>query len=197
MRLSVRGRLSVRRGAALVLVAALGPVVAASGAWACVGIVSLTTSAATVAPGATVTVYGKEFAQGAPVLIHLDTPSGAVLATVPPPTTTMTSQFTAQVTIPAGTSPGSHLLVATQDEHNMNGGIPARAQIFVGTAPLAPAAPASRPPSVITTSGPGAGSLALIAMGVAAAGLTVVGASLAVAGRRREGARPATGPARG
>src|SRR5260370_41644236 len=41
-------------------------------AWACVGLVSLSTNSPTVQAGGSLTVIGKEFAQKAPVLIHLD-----------------------------------------------------------------------------------------------------------------------------
>lgn len=67
---------------ALAAVAVLEP---AGLAWACVGLMSLTTDSSTVQPGGTVTVLGKEFAQDEPIEIHLDSPTGPVLATVPPP----------------------------------------------------------------------------------------------------------------
>ncbi|PZR81882.1 MAG: hypothetical protein DLM65_05030, partial [Candidatus Aeolococcus gillhamiae] len=169
------------------MVAATGTIaiVPAALAWACVGLVSLTTSSPTVQPGGTVTVFGKEFAQGAPVLIHLDSITGPVLATAPPPATTMTSQFSLPVPIPPDVPIGQHLLVATQDEHNMNGGNPARAVIYVGTTPPAPAPAAARPAKLAVESDPGAGALVLIALGVAVVSLLLVGLLMAVTSRRR------------
>jgi hypothetical protein len=159
--------------------------VPAAWAWACVGLVSLTTSPATVQPGGTVNVVGKEFAQGAPVLIHLDSSTGPVLATAPPPTTTMTSVFTVPVTIPPDVPIGQHLLVATQDYHNMNAGAPARAIISVGTAPPPAPGPAPRPATVAADSGPSVGFLALVGAVVAAAGLVLFSFVLLATSRRR------------
>jgi hypothetical protein len=151
-------------------------------AWACVGLVSITTSSATVQPGDTLTVAGKEFAAKSPVLIRLDSFTGPVLATAPPPTSTMTSQFKIAVTIPADVAAGPHFLVATQDEHDMNGGNPARALFYVGTAAPATGAPAARPGTLIADKGLGLGILALIALAVAGLSLFLV---LSVLTRRR------------
>jgi hypothetical protein len=168
--------------------AALGVAVPAALAWACVGLMSLTVSAASVAPGGTVTVFGKEFAQGAPVDIHLDSATGPVLATAPAPTDTMTSQFNVRVTIPANVPTGQHVLVATQAYHYMNSGAPARATIYVGTAAPAPAEPGARPANVVFDSGPSGASLALMGFAVAAVLLLVAGLWSLAATRRQ--ARP-------
>src|SRR5215469_8486293 len=122
---------------------ALAVMVPVATAWACIGLVSLTTSSNTVQAGGTINVTGKEFAAGAPIMIHLDTIDGPILATAPAPTGTMTSTWTIPVTIPVGTSSGAHLLIATQAEHNMNGGNPARAVVYVNTSAPAQAAPAA------------------------------------------------------
>ncbi len=154
-------------------VAAVACIVPAGLAWGCVGLMSLTTNASTVQPGGTVTVFGKEFAQGAPIEIHLDSRTGPVLATVPPPTDTMTSQWNVVVTIPPGTPAGDHVLVATQAYHYMNAGVPARAAIHVGagTPPSVPVP--NRPARITADSGPSAVSLILIGLAVAAVGLGV------------------------
>jgi hypothetical protein len=167
----------------------MGVMATAATAWACVGLVSLTATPNSVAPGGTVTVVGKEFAAKAPVLIHFDSITGPVLATFPSPgPSTMTSQFTLMVTIPADASTGPHVLVATQDEHNMNGGNPARAVIYVGTS--APAANASggaagRATNLVANSGIGLGSLTIIAVGVAVVCLFIAGLVFLIVGRRR------------
>ena len=172
------------RSRAVGVVAAMAVFVPAAIAWACVGLMSLTTSSSSVQPGGTVTVFGKEFAQGAPIEIHLDSPTGPVLATVPAPTDTMTSQWDVVVTIPASTPTGQHFLVATQAYHYMNTGAPARAAISVGVPAPAPAAPAARPAKVSIESGPSAISLVLISLAVAAVGLAVAGAWTAASARR-------------
>ncbi|HEX3621528.1 MAG TPA: hypothetical protein VHT97_04355 [Acidimicrobiales bacterium] len=146
----------------------------------------MTTVSPTVQPGGTVTVIGREFAQGAPVEIHLDSPTGPLLTTAPPPTTTMTSKFNWDVPIPANTPFGQHILFAVQNYHNMNASVP-RSVIYVGVLPPAAAAPAPRPASLGVGSGPSGVSLVLLGLGVAAAGLIVAGLwSLAAGGRRSD-----------
>lgn len=168
------------------LVAAAGVVVPAGLAWACVAVMSLTTVSPTVQPGGTVTVIGREFAQGAPVEIHLDSPTGPLLTTAPPPTTTMTSKFNWDVPIPANTPYGQHVLFAVQNYHNMNASVP-RSVIYVGVQPPPAAAPAARPASLAVGSGPSGVSLVLLGLGVAAAGLILAGLWNLAAGGRRSG----------
>ncbi len=93
---------------AVAMVTCVALLLTAGLASACVAVVSLTNSSPSVEPGGTVTVTGREFAMAVPVLIHLDSPTGPVLATVPPPEDTMTSSFTVTVrsrrtSPPAGT----------------------------------------------------------------------------------------------
>ena len=161
-------------------------------AWACVGLVSLTTSSPTVQAGGSLTVIGKEFAQKAPVLIHLDSMTGPVLvtATGTPATSTMTSKFEVAVTIPSNVSAGPHLLIATQDEHDMNGGNPARAVIYVGTSAPAPAALASRSGTLVADRGLGVATLALIGLATAAVALVLACLVFALVTRGRAGAVP-------
>jgi hypothetical protein len=161
-------------------------------AWACVGLVSLSTSSPNVQAGGTLTVIGKEFAQKAPVLIHLDSITGPVLvtATGTPATSTMTSKFEVALTIPSSVSAGPHLLIATQDEHDMNGGNPARAVIYVGTAAPAPTAAASRPVTLLADKGLSAVTLALIGLAVAGVGLLLAWLVFRVVTRRRAEAVP-------
>ncbi len=164
-----------RRGWAigLVIAAVMAIILPVGFAWACVGLVSLSTSSPTVQAGGTVTVIGKEFAQKAPVSIHLDSITGPVLvtATGTPATSTMTSKFEVALTIPSTVSSGPHVLIATQDEHDMNGGNPARAIVYVGTTEPAPAAPASRPGTLLANKGLGVATLALIGLAAAGVGL--------------------------
>ena len=180
---------SLRRWAAGVIIAGTAAMIPAGMAWACVGLVSLTASPTLVQPGGNVTLVGKEFAPGVPVDIHLDSLTGAVIATVPPATVGgMNTQFTANVVLPVNISQGQHVLIATQQEHYMNGGSPARATITVGSA-TAVAAPGARPIGIITSSGPSAGSLVLLGLAVAGAGLFVGGVATAATSHRR---RPQT-----
>jgi hypothetical protein len=135
----------------------------------------LTTGASTVQPGDTLTVFGNSFAQDEPIQIHLDSPTGPLLATVPPPESTMTSQFEVEVTIPADLASGEHLIVATQDYHHMNAGAPARASIFVGTDAPPPPTPEARPAAVVMGSGANLATLVLIGAAVAGGALLLAG----------------------
>jgi hypothetical protein len=179
-------RRSSRRWTIVGMVTAVVVMVPASMVWACVALISLiNTGSQTVQPGGSVTLTGREFAQGAPVDIHLDSPTGPVLATAPPPDTTMTSSFTVNVPIPADVKPGPHVLVATQNYHNMNGGSTARSIIYVGTsAPVIGQAPAARPTKVLVESGPSVTSLILIGLGAAAAGLFLAALWYVIASRQ-------------
>ena len=156
----------------------------------CVAVVSLTNSTRTVQPGGTVSVTGREFAMNVPVTIHLDSPTGPVLATAPPPSSTMNSSFTIDVPIPANIPRGQHFLVAKQDHHDMNSGQPARSVFYVGAAPPTTAAPASRPVAMEASSGPDAGGLILVGLAVMVVALLVSGGL--VAASRRSGGGPGT-----
>lgn len=171
---------------------ALAVAVPAGLAFACVGIMSLTTEVSRIEPGGTVPVTGRGFAQGAPIEIRLDSLTGPLLATAPAPMSTMTSQFTIPVVIPADTSRGQHLLVAVQNYHQMNAGAPARATIQVGAeAPVLGAGEDLRPTALTEGSGPGGGLLLLIGLGVAAAGLLLAGFVSLLASRRQARPEPA------
>ena len=186
-------RRSARVLAGLVAVAAL--VFPAALAWGCVAVVSLTNSTRTVQPGGTVSVTGREFAMNVPVTIHLDSPTGPILATAPPPSSTMNSSFTIDVPIPGNISTGQHFLVAKQDHHDMNSGQPARTVFHVGAAPPTPAAPRSRPVALEVGSGPSATSLILIGLGVMVVGLAASGAWAVASKRRGAGPGASTGGA--
>lgn len=179
-----------RRRLTLAMLAAAAAVVPAGLAWACVAPVSLTVANPSVQPGGTVTVSFKEFGQGAPVDLHLDSTTGPLLGTLAPPTSTMTGSYTMDVTIPPNTTYGTHFLVSVQNYHNMNAGNIARATIYVGTQPPATVGPAVRPAHAEVGSGPSAASLILIGLGVAAALLIVAGAYTLAAGSRRSGPAP-------
>jgi hypothetical protein len=145
--------------------------------YACVGVVGLSATPNSVQPGGTFTLKGMDFVPTAPVQIHLDAIDGPVIATVTQMTGgVMSSRFSQSVTLPSNVSTGQHVLIATQNQHNMNGGNPARAALYVGVPAAGPASPASRPTSVSIDNGPGLGILALIALAAAVVGLIVFGA---------------------
>jgi hypothetical protein len=183
-------RSSRRLAVALAICAAA--VLPAALASACVAVVSLTNRSAAVQPGGTVSVTGREFAMNVPIDIHLDSPTGPVLVTVPPLMSTMNSSFTVDVPIPASITPGEHFFVATQNHHDMNTGQPARSRFFVGTAPPTTAGPA-RPVALEEASGPSAASLILIGLGAMVVALLVVGLWGMASARRSGGGGDTSG----
>ncbi len=175
--------------------AAAVTVITAGMAWACVAVMSLTANPGSVPPGGTVAVTGRNTAPGAVIEIHLDSPTGRLLATVPPHNQSiMQSLWTLQVPIPPDVSPGRHLLVATQDYHNHNAGVPARATIYVGQPAEGAAPPPARPTTLEVGSGPSAATLLMTALGVASVALLLAGLWYLVASRRPS--QPEAQPAR-
>lgn len=167
---------------AVVAAAALVP---AAIAWGCVTVVALTASPQSVQPGETVAVTGWDTAPGAPIEIHLDSATGPLLGTQPAHNNSvMMNKWTLNVPIPADVAAGQHVLVAVQDYHNMNAGMPARATIYVGQPAPGPAQPTARPTTIPASSGPSTASLILIGLGVAAVALIVAGIWSAAASRR-------------
>jgi hypothetical protein len=168
------------------MAAVVAVIVPAGIAWGCVALVGFKVNGSNVVqPGGTVEVWGGEFARGKPVHVRLDSPEGPILATHnDPQPSTMTSQFTLQVPIPANVSPGPHVLVATQEHYDMNVGIPARAAIHVNASPPVAQAPVDRTPVLIESDGPGAAKYVLITLGVAAGGLLLAAAASMIASRR-------------
>ena len=173
------------------MVAAVAVVVPAGLAWGCVALVAFrTTGPGIVQPGGTVEVWGTDVARGKPVHIRLDSPEGPILYTHEnPQPSTMTSNFTVQVPIPADISPGPHVLVATQEHYDMNVGLPARASIYVNSSPPVAPAPADRAAALTVDDPPSAIRYVLIGLGVAAAGLLLAAAASAMASRRPSSAQ--------
>ena len=143
--------------------------------YACVGVVGLTASPSSVQPGGTFVLHGRDFVVTVPVVIHLDTITGPVIATVTQQTGSgvMSSTFTQTVTLPSTVSSGTHVLIATQSQHTMNGGNPARAVIDVGQPAPVASGPEARPAAVTIDSGPGWPVLALVALAAALVGFFV------------------------
>ena len=183
--------MSLGRRLAPVGLAAAAVIVPASIAWACVAPMSLTTSNNQVQPGGTVHIIGRETAPGAGIEIHLDSINGPLLTTVTGQVGGMTAKWEWDVPIPTNIQYGTHVLYAVQKYRNMNSTVP-RATIYVGTQPPAAAKPEARSSSLSVGSGPSGTSLVLLALGVAAAGLLVVGGMSVLAGSRK--AKPETAP---
>ena len=186
-------RFSSRKWIVGMVAGAMAIVIPAGLAWSCVALVAFRVNGSgTVAPGGAVEVFVGEFASGVPVEIRLDSPDGPVLLTTPPPTSTMTGQFTGQVPIPADISPGPHVLVATQSHYDMNVGNTARAAIYVNSSPPVEPTPQERATSLVVDEESSAAGYILISLGVAAAGLLLAAVASMIVARR-----PSPGQAEG
>lgn len=178
-----RWTLGVAGGLAGVTALAIGAVVA----FACIPIAMLNLSPNSVAPGQTVTASIQAITASAtattappPVVFHMDTLNGPVLATG----TTTTFGTTATFTVPANTTTGDHLVIATQvqAQGSSTWGMPARAVMHVSAnGSTAPQSSGSAPVStsnsagLSTSSALSPGILALIGVGVAAVAVSLVG----------------------
>lgn len=177
-----RWTLGVAGGLAGVTALAIGAVVA----FACIPIAMLNLSPNTVAPGQTVTASIQAITASStgtappPVVFHMDTLNGPVLATG----TTTSFGTTATFTVPASTTSGDHLVIATQTltPGSSTWGMPARAVMHVSAnGSTAPQSSGSAPVSTSNTAGLSTSSafspgiLALIAVGVAAVAMSLVG----------------------
>ena len=139
----------MRRKVGLVLVfgAAL-PLAVASVAWACGVLATLTLDKKVAAPGQALTATGRNYANTSPtgasaVSIRLQTRSGQVLSTVAASNGKIEDTFT----LPANTSPGWYVVLATQQNANgtQKAGTPGRTTLRVQSASksaeVVPAAP--------------------------------------------------------
>ena len=162
----------------------LGGVVAllyASTSWACIFLAGITTSAPNVQAGGSLTINGLSFGSN-PVVLHLDSVTGDVLATVTP---NSKGDFSQAVTIPQTAANGQHVIVATEDATGDGGaqGTPARAVFQVGTggstAGVTPAGPVQVDKSA------GVGTLALVGVAVACVGVFIGGLISLLASRSR------------
>ena len=190
----------VRRWAIAGVGSAAAGMLMAAAAWACVSgpVVSLSTINAKA--GQEIGVTGTGFRANDQLLVRFNALDGPVLATVGPPVTGGT--LDTKVTIPAGTKPGSYVLVITQQ--NAAGQMslaPVRAALsVVGDAGANPVLGAQGSAvdntqravglakSDQTVSG---GTLALVALGVGGIGMFLAGMAALFAGRRSSAAEAA------
>jgi hypothetical protein len=168
----------MRRKVGLILVfgAAL-PLAAASVAWACGVLATLTLDTKVASPGQAVSLTGKNYArtdQGAsPVTVRLKSRTGTVLTTV----NTTTGKIADTFTVPASLSPGWYVVVATQNAANgtPKSGTPGRTTLRVqgaqqsATTPVAAPWGSSNPPGPAAQAASAGGGGSLLAILFAAA----------------------------
>lgn len=193
-----------RKFGLLFVFGAVLPLAAASAAWAC-GVLATLTLPPVAAPGATITATGKNYSAptsgtGTPtgasdVTIRLQSRTGRIISTTAPPEG---GRLNKTFTIPADVSPGWYVVLAMQN--NANGtpksGTPGRTTLRIqGAAAGAAASPwsasgPSGPASSQSASGQGGG--AMLPMGLAALlSLSMLAAGWTLVSRR---GRPLSGP---
>lgn len=176
--------IGVAGGLATMTALAIGAVVA----FACIPISMLNLSPNTVSPGQTVTASIQAISvnpgqTAPPVVFHWQTLTGQALATATPGQYGTTATFT----VPQVSQSGDYLVIATQTQQQGSStwGMPARAVLHVsvnGSAPAnssgSAAAASSNTAGLATSSALSPGILALIAIGVAAVAVSLVGLAI-------------------
>lgn len=169
---------------------AIGLVTAAT-AWACVSGPAVLLNTDAVKAGETLQVKATNFTKPEPVIVRFNALDGPVLADLG---TARSGNLEGSVTIPAGTAPGSYVLVFTQTKADGKPSqVPARALFTVtgesGAQPVVAAAatPASDPridSLFVADDGVSGTTLALIALGVGGLALFLAGIAALLASRR-------------
>lgn len=178
-------------------IAVLG--IAASAAWACVSGPVVNLSTVSAKPGEEVTVTGTGFRQAHPIQVRWNALDGPIVAEAGRPED---RNFTANFTVPAGTTPGNYVIIVSQTKDGKTTLSPIRAVLNVvgpsGQAPVLGADTTSdasdRIPALVQSDNDVSnGTLALVALGVAGIGMFAAGVA-ALASSRRGGVTAA--PAR-
>ncbi len=122
------------------------PLSAASLAYACTGLATLSTSAASAAPGDIITVSARGFSphdpsdsRTSPAELRMDSMTGPVIGTASPSSAQSGGNFSVQITVPK-VEAGDHVLIATQtrSDGRPSYGTPARTVLTVTPTPPAP-----------------------------------------------------------
>ena len=180
----------IRRLAAGALAGAAAVVIAGSSAWACVSgpVVNLSTVSAKA--GEEVTLTGTGFRQAHPVQVRWNALNGPIVAEMARPDN---QAVNATFTVPQGTAPGSYVLIVSQVQDGKTTLSPIRAVLNVvgagGQTPVLGADTTSdaadRIPSLVQSdNNVSAGTLALVALGVAGIGMFAAGVAALATSRR-------------
>jgi hypothetical protein len=165
-------------------------------AWACIAGPTLNVAPGTVKPGQEITLSGFSYNGSLPIVVRFNAFDGPVLGTFQPDGGRFgdPEALSGKVTIPAGTKPGSYVLIATQpgpDGSLLQ--VPVRALVTVtadGSAPVLGAAvnqpELGRPVGpVVTKSSVSAWAMVLVGMGAAGVAMFLAGIAILVGSRRR------------
>ncbi|MDP1803558.1 MAG: hypothetical protein Q8K72_00175, partial [Acidimicrobiales bacterium] len=102
--------------------------IAASAAWACVSGPVVNLSTVTAKPGEQVTLTGTGFRQADPVQVRWNALDGPIVAELAKPDN---QTVTANFAVPAGTAPGSYVLIVSQTKNGQPSLSPIRAVLNV------------------------------------------------------------------
>ena len=190
----------LRWGARALLVSAF--LLASAGPSPAPHVAQLQVTPAQVKAGDEVTVFGpRGYGRSNPVEIRAGSIDGPILGTFQPNEELYAMWGPGTVRIPENTKPGTFYLYATQTltaaESHLRG-VPARGEVTIlgsGTAPVlskAPEVPLEEQPTVglLEEEPVSMGSVLLVALGVAGAGLFVAGMAVAFSSRRRPPGQP-------
>lgn len=173
---------------------AVGGILFAATAWACVSGPVMNLSTVSAKPGQEITATGTGFRNAADqVVVRFNALDGPVLTTVAPPI--VGGNVKATFNVPEGTKPGSYVIIFTQTKADGSLSLsPIRAVLNVtgdaGTQPVLGAAGAStdttpRAPGLVRSDDSiSTGTLALVALGVGGVGMFLAGMAALFAGRR-------------
>lgn len=194
----------LRRTAGAGFLGALTVLAVSAAAWACIAGPTLDAPVRQVKAGEAVALVGVSYNRN-PVVVRFNTLDGPVLGTIQPTGGSATGSnwdLKGSVTIPAGTSPGNYVLIATQPGADGTlTQVPTRALVtVVGAAtpvvgaPLGAAQP-ERPVGLERGESVSTGAKVLVAVGVAGVALFIAGMAALLTGRR-ESLEPAPAPQR-
>jgi len=152
------GRRVGKRGLVLLALGLfLVPMSAASLAYACTGLATISTDPGAAVAGATVTVNARGFAphdpsdaRTSPAEIRMDSMTGPVIGTASPSSARSGGNFSVQITVP-NVEAGDHVLIATQAgaDGRPSYGTPARTVFTVTPTPAPVVAAVASPPAPV------------------------------------------------
>jgi len=161
--------LGKRAWAVLTMGLLIVPMSAASLAYACTGLATISSSPGSAVAGETVTINARGFAPhdpsdsrtGSPAEIRMDSMDGPVIGTASPSASGTGGSFSVQIKVPQ-VEPGEHVLIATQNRNDgrPSYGTPARTVFTVNPTPapaaagVQAAAPAPAPQAAAPTPAP-------------------------------------------
>jgi len=181
-----------RKFGVLLIFAAAVPLAAASVAWACGVLATVTLDTRVATPGQTITATGSNYARSnaTAVTLRLNSRNGPVLATATPDSNGRINQ---SFSVPSSVDLGWYVVLATQVNNNgtQKSGTPGRTTVRVQGSASSSSAPAAAPARTAPPSGP-SGSLLPMLLATALS-LTMLAGGWTLVRKRRPAAAPRLG----